>query len=184
MNPLNYQSELQKIIDGKQLVEVNLHGAPTYLVAYILSANDEFLTLGVVSSSATFTGVTICRTDDVDSISVESIYLSELVKQISANSIYEQAIDDIKDITELTFDGFAAGLEGTKTLVEITTDNDDNIAGRIVSHNDNVLVLDEYSSESDRRLRRTYFNRNTIVRMSIDVAWIRTIARSLADKNL
>ncbi|MBI1872237.1 hypothetical protein HYS10_02330 [Candidatus Collierbacteria bacterium] len=184
MKKFDFQTELKRIIDSRQLVEVNLHGAPTYLVAYILSANDKYLTFAVVSSSATLTGVTICHMVDVDSISIETIYLSELAKQISDDSIYQQALKDVQNIKEFTFDGFASGLENTKTLVEITTDNDDNISGRIAGHSDDILILDEYSSESDRRIRRTYFNRETIVRISLDVAWIRTISRSLDDKNI
>ena len=82
MQQFDYQAELKKIIDGKQLVEVYLHDAPTYKVAYILSANNEYLTFAEVSSSATFSGVIICHLSDVDSVRAETPYLGELAKQI------------------------------------------------------------------------------------------------------
>lgn len=184
MNTINYQEELQKLIDTKQLVEVVLQDLPSYLVAYILAANAKYLTLAIVSSSATLTGVSIVRTSDIDSISIESIYLSELVKEIKDDSVYQRALDDIKDISEFTFAGFSESLEKSKTIVEITTNSEDSFAGRLVGHDDDIFVLDEYSTESDKRVKRTYFDQATIARISLDVAWLNTIARSLAEKNI
>ena len=111
-------------------------------------------------------------------------YLSEFEKQLPDTSIYDQAMHYIESITAFTFDGFAESLENSKTLVEITTQGDNNYAGRIAGHSDDILVLDEYTTESDKRLKRTYFNRETIERISLGVAWVRTIERFLADKNI
>lgn len=184
MKKFDYQKELQRIIADKQLVEINLSEAPTFKVAYILNANENYITYAEISSSATFSGVTICRTEDIDYISVNTIYLSELSKQITDNSLYQQAQQNVKSIEVFTPSGFISALEGTKTIVELTTENEVTIAGRITGHDKNTLVLDEYSSESDRCIARSYFNVRIIVRISLDVPWIRTISRSLEDKNL
>jgi len=184
MQQFDYQAELKKIIDGKQLVEVYLHDAPTYKVAYILSANNEYLTFAEVSSSATFSGVIICHLSDVDSVRAETPYLGELAKQIKDNFIYEQALRDTEGVKEFTFKGFVLAFENTNNIVELTLGNDDTVAGRIVAQDDKVIALDEYTAENDRRLARTYFNKDVVVRLAIDVPWLRTISRSLADKNL
>lgn len=184
MKALDYQSELQKIIDAKQLVEVVIHGFPPFIAAYILNANDEYITLAEVSSSATLAGVMILRASDIDYISVETLYLSELIKQIKDDTVYRQAIVNVQNIKDFTFNGFAQCFEDSSTLVELTLYDEDIIAGRIVGHNDKILVLDEYSTHSDRRVRRTYFNFDSVSRITLDIPWIRTIARSLADKNI
>lgn len=181
---LDYQHELKRLAENKQLVEVNLQGAPTFVVAYLLSASEDFLTLAVVSSAGLLSGVTIVRASEVDSLSVESLYLAELMKQIDQKAVYNQALEDVKNIKDFTFDGFAEGLQNSKVLVEITTHNEDTFSGRVVGYNAEVIALDEYSIDSDRCTKRTYFNRETIARISLDVAWIRTISRSLADKNI
>lgn len=184
MKKLNYQNELKKIINSKQLAEVFLHGAPTYKVAYLLSANKDFLTFAEVSSSAQFAGVIMCRMQDIDSISLDSLYLKEIVKQIPGDSLYQQALQSITGLKKFTFDGFISALENTKTVVEITTENEITIGGRIVGHDDTVIVFDEYAAGNDQRLAHTFFDRTTIIRISIEVPWLRTIARFLAEKKL
>ena len=184
MKTFDYLSELNKLIENKQLTEVYLQGDPTFIVAYILNATAKFVTLAVVGSNATFSGVSIVRFEDIDSVSVQSTYLSELAKQIQNTTIYDQAMQCIKPIATFTFDGLAEGLENTKTIVELTQHNDEVSAGRIAGHDSKILVLDEYSTESDKRLKRTYFNRETIKRFSLGLAWLRTIERFLADKNI
>lgn len=179
-----FLKELQSIIKSRQLVEINLKGAPTYKVAYILAINDEYITFAEVSSSASFAGVIICFTEDIESISIDTIYLSELSKQIINDSLYTLAENTIKEVREFTFEGFVSAFKNTSTVLEITTENEVTIAGRVITINNDILLLDEYSSESDRRIARSYFKREVIVRLAIDVPWLRTISRSLVDKNI
>jgi hypothetical protein len=184
MQTFHFKSELQEIISNKKLVEITLDGAPTYKVAYILAANDDYLTFAEVSSSASFSGVSMCRTKDINIISVDTIYLSELVKLIPGESLYLQALKNVENVTDFTPSGLITAVEGTKTLVELTTIDEEVIAGRIINHDDEIIVLDEYSSESDRRIAHSYYRVAHIIRISLDVPWVRTITRSLADKNL
>lgn len=114
---------------------------------------------------------------------MESLYLIELAKSCDIGAIYNQALEHLSKINEFTFDGFADGLQGSNNLVEVTTYNEDNYSGKIVSYSDDIIALDEYSTDTNRRLKRTYFNRETIARISVGVPWIKTIARSLVEKN-
>lgn len=184
MNSFNYQDELKKLIKDRQLVEVSLHGAPTFKVAYLLSANDDYLTFAEVSSSATFAGVVLCRMDDVDSIGTESIYTSELSKRITDDSLYNQALDNIKSIKKFTPSGFVKAFGGTETIVELIDVDENEFAGRIIGSGDKYILFDEYYSEYAQRLVRKYVNAANISRIAVDVPWLRTISRSLADKNL
>jgi hypothetical protein len=184
MKTFDFKKRMNDAIKNKELVEINLHDAPTYKVAYILGAAEGFLLFAEVSSSATMTGVFLCQSEDVDSVCLDTIYTSELAKQIPGDSLYLQAAKSIENVKKYTFDGFISAFENTKTIVEVTTSDENSYAGRIVGHNDKTLVLDEYSSEIDRYVGHMYFNRSIVIRLSVDVPWLRTIARSLADKNL
>lgn len=184
MNEFSFQNELKNIVDSRQLVEMVLDGEPDYRVVYFLSADENFVTFAEINSAAGYVGVSICRMADITSISVDTIYLSELTKQIQGDSLYLQAKKAVESIETFTPSGFISALEDTKTVVELTTHARESIAGRIVGHDDTVLVLDEYSSESDRRIARTYFRFPEIVRIAVDVPWLRTISQSLLNKNL
>lgn len=184
MSSLNYHAELQKIIDNHQLAEVHLHGVPTYKVAYVLNVNEDFLTFAEVSSSATFAGVIICRMEDIDALKTDSLYLGELAKQLTDSSVYTQAIHTIEQLKKFTFDGWLAAFAGSTTVHEVVYGNEDSFAGRIISYNDDILLIDEFYADADRRFARTYINRDVITRLAIGVPWTRTIARSLIDKQL
>lgn len=180
----DYLNELNKLIDGRQLVEVFLNGAPTFKVGYLISANENYLTLAEISSSATFSGVIICRMGDIDWISSESIYLSELSKQIADDSLYERALQNVKDIKKFTPSGFLDAFSGTDTIVELTDEDENTLAGRIVGYNETHIVLDEYYAEYNQRFARKFISAAIIIRLALDVPWLRTIAQSIADKNL
>lgn len=184
MNSFNYQAELQRVIEQKQLAQVFLNGAPTFKVAYLLSANEEYLTFAEVSSSATFAGVMICRLSGIDAVKVSNLYLGELIKQIPGESLHQQAQKTIESIKEFTFDGFLTAFEGTKSIVELVDDNEDTFAGRLIGHDDQVIAMDEFYTEYDRLFARSYVNRSIITRMGVEIPWLRTIALSLADKNI
>lgn len=184
MKNFDYSAELKKIIEGKQLVEVHLQGAPSFKVAYLLAANNDYLTFAEVSSSATFAGVIMCWMEDVDAIKVETIYLSELSKQIPDGSIHAKARELIKGMKSGTFDEFFASLEKSQTIAEITYENEDTLAGRVMGQTDSILVLDEYYAENDRRFARSYINKDIILRVAVDLTWLRTITNSLVDKKL
>lgn len=184
MKKFDFTSKFNNITKNKELVEISLHGAPTFKVAYVLGAAKEHLLFAEINSSALPNGITICQTSDIDFIALDTVYTSELVKRIEGASLFDQAVKEAKPIKKYTFEGFISAFENTKTIVEITTDEEVVYAGRIIGHDDKVLVLDEYSTESDKCLGHLYFNRSIISRLSIDVPWLRTIERSLADKNL
>lgn len=184
MNTFDYQDELRKMIDNRQLVEVSFYGAPTFKVAYLLSANEDYLTFAEVSSSGTFSGVILCRMNSVDWIASEAIYLTELAKQITDESLYKQAQESIKGIKKFTPSGFITAFAGTETIVEFTDEDENIIAGRIIGHGKQHILVDEYASEHHERVARKYIDIVGIARISVDVPWLRTITRSLADRKL
>ncbi len=184
MSTFHFSELLTQLIADKNLVEVHLAGAPTYKVAYLLGASEEFLTFAEVSSSATLSGVIMCRMDDVEAIKTETIYCGELAKQLAGDSLYQQAVAVSAKLEAHTFDGFMSAFAKTATLVEVTDLNENVVAGRVIDHDDKILVLDEFYAENDRRFGRSYISQPTIARLAVLVPWINTIARSLADKNL
>lgn len=176
---------LQKIIQDKQLVEIFLHGAPTYKVAYLLAIYEDFITFAEVSSSATFSGVILCRLSDIDWIGTDTLYTHELSKQILDDSIYKQAQENVKHIKKFSPSGFFDAFKGTKTIVELTDSEENAYAGRIVDVGHNpFIILDEYSSEFSQRVSRKYMNVANLSRFAVNVPWLRTITRTLADRNL
>ncbi len=185
MKNFNYQNELKKIVENKQLVQVYFHDTPSdYSVAYLLSADDDFITLAEIANTAAFDGVTIRHMSDVDIIKPDTIYLNELMKQITDDSLYQQAMKDVEGIEKFSFDGFISGLENTGTIVEILSTNGDNFTGKITGYDDEVLILEEYRSELPRTLSRAYIRLKVVAQISVDIPYLRIIARALADKSI
>src|SRR6185369_4558171 len=135
MKNFNYQDELQKIIDNKQLAEVRFHSNPGgFKVAYILNTNAKYLTLAEIEPKATLDGVCVYLMTDVYSIKVGTTYVNTWSKKITDESQYEQALKDIEGITDFSFEGFISRFENTDTLVEILLENTETLAGKIVAH--------------------------------------------------
>lgn len=184
MKNFNYIDELKEIIKNRQLVEVFLHGGPTFKVGYLLHVNEDYLTFAEISPSATFSGVILCRMDDIEWISSESIYLDELSKQITDSSAYDQALRNIESIKKFTPSGIVEAFSGTKKLIELTSEDETVIAGRIIGFDKQYLLVDEYYAEYSQRFARKFINAVMIIRMAIDVPWVRTIEHSLSEKSL
>ncbi len=185
MNNFNYQNELKKIVQSKQLVQVHRNSTTNeFKAAYIVSIDDKYLTLIEVANDGTPFGVSIRHMDEVDVIKVETIYLSELAKHVNRDALYQQAMKSIENIKRFTFDGFASGLENTNTIVEVLKENGDVLIGRIVGHDDKILVLDEYREETDRRFARCYITFEIVAQISVDIPYLNIITQSLTDKNL
>ncbi len=184
MSNFSYQSELKKIIDTKQLTQISFNTDSEFKASYIVNANDEYLTLIEINPSATLAGIAICRVADIESIKVETLYLKEFMKMLPDDSLYQQAMKKIEHVKEFSFDGFASAFEKTDAVIGIACENDDTFAGRIVDHDDKVLVLDEFYVEYDHRFARSYIKLSTVSQISFEFPWLRTITRSLADKKL
>jgi hypothetical protein len=183
MKQFDYQAELKKIIETKQLVEVDIDG-PGHGVAYILNANDEYLTFAKINNNAALDGVIICPMTDVNYVQTDTTFISELAKHITGKDLHQQAIKVVDGIKEFTFEGFISGLENTRTIIEFTDKDEDSFSGRILGHNDKIIVVDEYYTEDSGRFARSYVNRATISRIVVASPWLNIITRSLADKNL
>lgn len=184
MTTFNYSDELKKLTQDRQLAEVFLKGAPTYKVAYLLAVTDEYLTFAEVNSSAQFAGIIICHLNDVESISVKTEYLTVLAGHIQVESVFEKITQSLGQLTDFTFTGFFSAFENQGRIMAITLDNEDEVAGRVMGYNDQVLMLDEYVAGRDHCVARSYYNLNSIIRLSVDVPWLRTISRYLQENNL
>ncbi|SRR3989344_3589862 len=184
MKQFDYQAELKKIIDGKQLVQVNLKSDQgQFKVAYIINADNKYLTLIELANDATPFGVSVRLLEDIEMFKVESIYLGEFVKHVS-DEFYRLGLKSLENVKQFTFEGFASALEKTNKVAEILTENGDSVIGRVVGHDDGVLAFDEYLEDSEGRLARCYIKFDNIIQISIDIPHLKILARSLADKNL
>jgi len=184
MKKFNYKDELKKMIDGKQLVEVNFRGDTEHAVAYIMDVNDDYLTFARISNDATLQGVIICLTRDLESIQVETNFINELSKYVADDSIHGEALEILEKVREFSFEGIISAFEGTETLIEVTTVDNDNFSGKVIALDDTALVLDEYYPQDHGRFARTYLNPSLFLRVTVGGTWLKIISRSIADKNL
>lgn len=185
MQTFNLQIEFKKIVETKQFIQVHLHDTPNeFKVAYIIGVSDGYLALAEINDSGVLDGVTVLRSDMVETIKVATIYLSELMKKIDRNSLDKQVAESIRRIKKFSFEGFVSGLENTNTIVEILYENGYILTGRIIGHSDESLVLDEYRSECDRLFARCYINFEAIAQISFNIPYLEILSQSLADKKL
>jgi hypothetical protein len=185
MKNFDFQTDLKRVIDSKLLVEINLGlgGNLNHVVAYIINANDDYLTFARISNDATLQGVTICLMRDIESIQTETKFIKELMKDITDDSLYQRVKKDIDKIKDFTFLGFISAFEATNTIIDITSENE-SYTGRVFAHDDKILVIDEYYAEDDGRFARSYINPSIITSITVGGTWLKIIARSLADKGI
>jgi hypothetical protein len=184
MKTFNVQHELSQIIESKQLVEIDLEGVDQLIYAYILKANEEYITIAVINLNGMLTGVTMCRFTDVNLFSTGNNYSNELTKLIDADSIYRQTDTAIEKIDRFTFEGIAAYLEDSRTVAMVTRDNQENIVGRLAGFDDEYIVIDEYVGGRNSKLARTYFPITDISQITISTALLNATNNFLAENNI
>lgn len=184
MKHFDQLEDLQKTKEARELVEIFLNGVPTMKVAFLLHVSPEYLTFIEVSPEATLDGVTVCKGEDIDSISTDTIYLREFSKFHSLDEVYQQGLQSMSGVKEHTFDGMYAYLEQTAVVTQITTYSEETVTCRIVGRTDNILIFDEYAVENKERIARTYFDSDKISRVTIELPRLRLISRFLAENNL
>lgn len=186
MKNFDFQNELKKIINGKQIIEVDLnHNSHelSHVKGYIVDTNDDYLIIARITNDLTLDGVTIYRMEDVESIQVETSFLKELNKGIVDDSLYQEAVEYTKDVKKISFRDFITAFEGSKTLIDVTTESGSH-TGRVFAHDEKILVIDEYYVEDDGRFARSYINPKVITSITVGGAWLKIIQRSLADKKI
>lgn len=183
MKKFNFQEELKRLIESKQLVELNLNleGKLGHGVGYIIDANEEYITFARVTNDATLEGVTICLTQGIESIETETNFTKELAKDITNDALYQEAIKNVEKVKKFSFLGFVSAFENTPAIVDISSENQ-NYTGRIIDHDDEMLVIDEYFAEDFGRFSRSYINPSIITSITVGGTWLKIIARSLSDK--
>ncbi len=179
MKKFNYKDELKKFIDSKQLVEVNFRGDKEHAVAYIMDANDEYLTFARISNDASLQGVIICLTRDLESIQVETKFIDELSKDIGDDSLHNEALKALENVKKFSFEGIVSAFVGTETLIEVTTVDNDNYSGKVIALDATAMVLDEYYPQDPGRFARTYLNPSLLLRVTVGGTWLKITSRSL-----
>ncbi len=178
MSSFNYITEIQKIIDSKELVEVRVYSNPgMFNVAYVLGANQEFLVLAEIDPKAHLDGVCVYQMDNVISIKQNTPYLAKFSQKISGTAQYDQAYKDFEALSDLTFEGFISAFEGKDTLVEVLCDGGETVAGKIFAHDEHILVLSELDSKKGTTDGTTYLNKDSIIRLSTDVPWVNKLIK-------
>jgi hypothetical protein len=183
MKKFNYRDELKKIIASKQLVEVNFRHDSEHAVSYILNANDEYLTFARISNSATLQGVITCLTRDLESIQVGTTFITELSKDIQDDSLHTEASKLLENVKKFSFEGIVSAFEGTDTIIEVTTVDNDNFSGKVIALDDRAMVLDEYYPQDPGRFARTYLNPSLLLRVTVGGPWLKIISRSITNTN-
>lgn len=176
MDKFNYIDELKKIATNKQLVEVRYVDRPhEFHVAYILDANEEYLTLAEIDQECNFDSITIYRAESIRSIKTETSYLKKLAMKVSPG-VYEKALKNIENLKTFSFEGFCAAFEGTNTLVEVACVNEDTLTGKIVGYDKEGLALNEYDGKQVGVVGYALVSFPTIDWLSVDTPWLRNIA--------
>ncbi|MEP7167560.1 MAG: hypothetical protein ABI758_06720 [Candidatus Woesebacteria bacterium] len=184
MKKFNYQDKLQEIIARRELVEVNLRADTDHAVAFIMDANDEYLTFARISNDASLIGVVICLTSDLESIQVETTFIGELAKFIDAESLHNDALKVLEHVKKFSFEGVVSSCVDSEMVIEITTSDNQNFSGRIIALDHQAMVIDEYYPQDHGRFARTYLNPSIISRITMGGTWQKIISRSISDKNL
>lgn len=153
------------------------------MVAYLLRASDEFITIAEISASMTLLAVSTYRLSEVELIKTESLYLDQFFKQVTDDSLYQRAQKAIELMNGCSFDEFFQSFTHTDTFVEIVKENGDSLQGKIIGYDDKVILLEEYYSQFERRFARSYVNRDIINCLAVDTPRLRILTKSIADKN-
>lgn len=180
MNTFNYKNDIQQFIKTKELVEFGLKGESTFGQGYILNYNDDFITIAAVNTSYRYAGTSIFRTEKIDYLSTDTSYLREFEKRVNADEVYEEAQRAISAVTEFTFDGFIASLEGSDTYLEIVTDQDSFVC-KVVGHDENVVAVDEYSQNNTQRIAHSYYPLARITAIVLNSSYAQLVKNFLTE---
>ncbi len=183
MKKFNYKDELNRIISSKQLVEVNFRGDGEHAVAYLMGANDEYITFARINNDANLQGVITCLSRDLESIQLETNFIYELSKFINGDTLYKEAASILKDVKKFSFEGIVSAFVDTQMPIEVTTVDNDNFSGRVVGFDEMAMVIDEYYPQDHGRFARTYLNPSLIRCITVGGAWLKIISRSIEDKS-
>ncbi len=179
MNNFNFQTEIQKIIENKQLAEVRFRDVPgEFKVAFILNINAEFITLAEVDNLGELDGIGMYFFDQISSINTSTLYLNRLKKNVTA-SVWEEAMKSIAGVTDFSFSGLAAFLEKKKKFVEVAYEADFMPVGKIVGYDNQALSFIEIDELHTQPIAHTVILLSAITRMSLDTPYIRDIETSL-----
>ena len=185
MNTFRFQDEVQKIIDAKKLVEVDLllGGKFDHFIAFLIHVNDDYLTFARVSNDVTLQGVTICRMESLESIQTETGFVRELRKSLPDDTLFKESLKEVQLVKDFTFQGFTSAFVDTDRVLDVTSENE-GFTGKVIAYDESILLLDEYYAEDEERFARTYINPAIITTITVGGTWLKLIERSLAAKAL
>lgn len=178
-----YEIFLKKIILEKKMVELRFYDESDFRTCFVLNANVDFLTFVEVNSGGQYSGVLIYKQNAIKTIKVDTIYLSELIKNVDVDDIY-RVVEALELQGNFSFDNFLSNASKNKRMIEITFNNEDYLSGIVVDFNDSHVLIDEYYAENDRRFARSMISKADIVSLAVDLNWLKTVERSLKDKNI
>ncbi|MDR0300584.1 MAG: hypothetical protein LBI13_11000 [Streptococcaceae bacterium] len=160
--------ELKKFGNAK-LIELHLTESEEFTAAYILGTSSDYFAFAEIRNTGDFHGLTIASWTDVDVIKRDTLYLAELLKKIDINVIEKEVADSL-----LLVDSFSSlgdwinKLSGSEKIVGITyRGNVDDFAGKIVKHDDTMLLVDEYYSEYNSKFASSYLRLEEVSRLTI-----------------
>lgn len=179
MKTFNYKKDLKKLAKEKTLFEFCFRGSDERALGFLFSINDEYLVFGKISKDATFLGTTVCLSRELESLHTDTKLLQVFSSRQEIEQLAEEAFLCIKDAKEASFTGFLSAFQGTDTLVCLETVDKTAFTGKVVAHDDEVLVLDEYYLEDATRFSRMYIFLSLIDSITVGGTWLKINADAL-----
>lgn len=184
MSKFDYQNELKRLMNSGELVSVRFRtSSDSFKAGYILEITPENLLLMEVDDVTKLDGVTLYRMSDITAVAIDTPYLREMKKQVPKDAIYPQVQLILRGLKKITFESFIELFEGTNQIVEIMTEDPNTWTGKIIAHDDSVVVLDEYDFGKVERSARSYIDLSQIGRMAIEIPYLKTISKIFENTN-
>ena len=173
MKKFNFQNTIQDLIVNQRIVEVRFAGSSKgFKVGIISSADKLYLYLIEIDTKGQFDGVCMYRMEDISSIKIDTLYCSKVLKLVNVASLYEAAMQYIREFKEHSFDSFLSYLENTGQVSELIFEDAEILVGRIAGLDDEIVVVDEFIKKSPKSFSRAYANIKNIRRISVGIPYL------------
>ena len=184
MNKFSFARELQSIIDNKSLVELYLKDTADFEVVYILGSANACLVFAVVGSAGDFRGLTVTPWSNITLFKTDTLYLKAFEGKINQKLIWNEIEKSFFLVKSYDLLEWLKQLNQLNKIVAITDQSLNDVAGIITAYDDNLLVLDEYTSEYHTKLAHAYLKINDVQKLTIDAPWLKTIEQIAFNKKM
>lgn len=173
-------SPVLKQITPEQLIQVHLKENPgDFMVGTVLEPKAEMLVLGMVDQMGNDDGIGIISIEDIAYLKTASLYLQSFASKPATKSSLNKNQQLWKEIAA---DNLAACLTNAakkQMLLEVVDESGMGLTGKVVTCQNRLLTLDEYSGESPQRFAQVQLPLARIKRVNVNSLWLRSLSLSL-----